>query len=374
MGASSGWSTQRPEQSGFAERAPPREDRLLSLRARDGREKNAQRDGAPAGDGVVDWRDRERVHGWIDGPSRSRIRGESRLQPLEIAEEGMREDVLLRPALEQQRLDSLTALPARHAECGHEHQLLDRSWLVHVDPAVEEELDNRETSRKRRELQQGRSVRHRRQHVGRAADQGAERWRVAAPREIERLARGLVAQARAVRARAQRRGLVPFVDERHREHGRLFQNRAARARVRDRSFERVPEVREPPARQRPSDGQEIVTVLERQIRERGVLGVSAQPFAEESFLGLAFGGEIVTEQGPQRSVAFDAIVQAVDERLDGDAAPDTSEESAAERAMSLAMIQESAVIHARQPLDARGVSLLEEATLTSRHGVARAPW
>jgi len=95
-----------------------------------------------------------------------------------------------------------------------------------------------------------------------------------------------------------------------------------------------------------NEQQPIMAMLERQMGAVAVPALAAQPFAEEAFLRLALIREIAPKERPQRGVGFDPVIEPVDQRIDGGAADDTGEEIAAgQGAMSLAMSQESTVLH-----------------------------
>jgi hypothetical protein len=91
-------------------------------------------------------------------------------------------------------------------------------------------------------------------------------------------------------------------------------------------------------------------MLEGQMGAVAVPSLAAEPFAEETLLCLALIREIAPKQRPQRGVDFDPVIEPIDQRIDRGAAADTGEHPAAdERPMSLAMSQESTVLHACQP-------------------------
>ena len=87
-------------------------------------------------------------------------------------------------------------------------------------------------------------------------------------------------------------------------------------------------------------------MLERQMGAVAVPSLATEPFAEEPFLCLALIREIAPKEGPQRGVDFDPVVESINQRIDRRAAADTGEEIAADEGpMSLAMSQESTVLH-----------------------------
>lgn len=78
-----------------------------------------------------------------------------------------------------------------------------------------------------------------------------------------------------------------------------------------------------------------------------VTAVAAEPTREEALLCLALTGELTPKERSQRGVAFDAIVEAIDERIDRCSTTDAGEELAAhEGAMRFWMSQKSTVLHA----------------------------
>ena len=149
-----------------------------------------------------------------------------------------------------------------------------------------------------------------------------------------------------MRSCAQRRRLCALIDQSHGQNFDLVLDSVTRLNIRYCRLERVAEMGEPPFSERVGDGQQIVAMLERQVRVIAVAGIAAEPLGEEVLLRLALAGKIAAEERPQRSVGFDAVVQRVDERCNRATAADASKEIAAdERVVRLGVGKESTVLH-----------------------------
>jgi hypothetical protein len=186
----------------------------------------------------------------------------------------------------------------------------------------------------------------RRKDIGRTRQQLAQGGRVAPARQFDRLDSGLVAQTRPVRSRAQRRVRLAFVDECQAQRPDLLVNHAPRVDVGYRDVERVAEMPQPLAGEHGGDRQEIVAVLERQMRGAAVAAFPAEPLDEEALLCPAPVGEITAEERPQRAVRLKPVIEPVDERSDRGRASDAAEDIATdESAVRLRVSKESTVLH-----------------------------
>jgi hypothetical protein len=144
----------------------------------------------------------------------------------------------------------------------------------------------------------------------------------------------------------QRRVGLALVDECQPQRPDLLVNHAPRVDVGHRDVERVAEMREPLAGERACDRQEVVAVLERQMRGAAVVVYTAEPLAEESLLCCPLACQIPAKEGPQRNVVVDAVVEPIDEHPDRGMPTDARKEIAAdERTMSISVSQEPTVFH-----------------------------
>jgi hypothetical protein len=85
-------------------------------------------------------------------------------------------------------------------------------------------------------------------------------------------------------------------------------------------------------------------MLEGHLGAVAVRALAAEPFAEEAFLCLALVREIAPKERTQCGVY--SVVEPVDQRIDRGPPADTGEEiTAGQGAMSLAMSQESTMLH-----------------------------
>ena len=263
------------------------------------------------------------------------------LQTIEVCEERVGEYVLLRTAAKQERCDFGAPPQTCRTKRRHGYERRDRRGLVHIDPRVEEQLDDRLVSAEHGKMEEMRGMRRRAEAVRRTLQQSTQCRLIPAPRERDRLDRRRVAQAGTVRSRAQRQRSRPFVDERERQSADVVLDSATGLGVRNRLGERVAEVREPPLGERARDRQEIVAMLERHVGAVAVAGITAEPLGEEALLRPALIGEIAAKERPQRSVGLDAIVEPVDKRFDRGRASDAPEQIATdEGAMRLGVGKE----------------------------------
>jgi hypothetical protein len=114
-------------------------------------------------------------------------------------------------------------------------------------------------------------------------------------------------------------------------------------------------MREPLAGKYACDRQDIVAVLERQMRGAAVVAHAAEPLGEEALLCLPSVCEIPAKKGPKRSVVLDAVVEPIDEHPHRGRATNARHEIAAdERTMSLRVRQESTVFHLLPKEDSGG--------------------
>src|SRR5262245_43988129 len=105
-------------------------------------------------------------------------------------------------------------------------------------------------------------------------------------------------------------------------------------------------MREPLLGQSAGDRQQIVAMLERQVRTVTVAAVAAKPLGKETLLPLTLVGEIAAKQRPQRGIRFDAVVEPVDQCFERSAASDTVQEiAAAERMVRLGAGKKATVLH-----------------------------
>ncbi|HEX3417504.1 MAG TPA: hypothetical protein VHT21_14035 [Stellaceae bacterium] len=94
-------------------------------------------------------RDLENVDCRIDRLRRRRLAREIGMEAVDIAQEGVRENVFLRTIADQERLGFLTPFGARSAKRRYEDERRrpgarrrNRRRLVHIDAAAEKELDD----------------------------------------------------------------------------------------------------------------------------------------------------------------------------------------------------------------------------------------
>src|SRR6266851_955041 len=291
-------------------------------------------------------RDLESIDGGINGLHRPWVAADVLVETIEVSEERVREDILLRTAAKQERFDFGAPLRSCRTERRYEDERLDRRRLVHIDPRVQKQLDDRLASAEHGELQETCGMRRGDEDVRRALHQSTQRRGIPAPGEGDRLDRRLVTQARTVRSRAQRRRHRSLVDQRHRQDPDLVLDSAARLDVRHRRVERVAEMPEPLFGERAGDGQQIVAMMERQVGAVAVARIAAEPLGEEALLRLALVGEIAVEERPQHGVGLDAVIEPVDERFDRGTASDAPEEIATdEGAVRLWVGKKSTVLH-----------------------------
>ena len=214
------------------------------------------------------------------------------------------------------------------------------------DAKIQKKFDDGLASAEHGKLQKLRGTRRGGEDVRRMLHQLPQRRGVPAARQRDRLDRRLVAQAYPMRPRAQRRGLLPLVDQRHRQNADFILDRAPRINVRHRRVERVTEMREPPLGKRARDGQQMVAMRERHVGAVAVGGVTAQPLNEEALLRLTLVDEIAVEQRPQHWVGLDPLVEPIDQRCDRGMASDAPEETAtSEGVVPLRASKKSAVFH-----------------------------
>src|SRR5215471_10654616 len=122
-------------------------------------------------------------------------------ETIELPEECVREDVFPRAAAEQKRFNPGAPLRSRRAEWRNENEPLhrpDRRWLIHIDPAVEKELDHGLAATEYGEMQKARSMRRGIEGARRGFHESTQSRHISLPRESQRLDRGLIAQARSM--------------------------------------------------------------------------------------------------------------------------------------------------------------------------------
>ena len=121
---------------------------------------------------------------------------------------------------------------------------------------------------------------------------------------------------------------------------------ATRLDVRDHRAQRIAKMREPLLGHSAGDGQQIVAMLERQVRTVTVVIVTAEPLGKETCLRLTLVGEIAVEERPQHGVGADPVVKPADNSFERSMASDALEQIAAgEGMMRLRVGEESTVLH-----------------------------
>src|SRR5262245_55948027 len=86
-------------------------------------------------------RDLQRIDRGIYGLHGPWIAAEVLVEMIKLPKERMREDVFLRAAAKQERLDWAAAFHSSGAKRRHKGERLDRRWLVHVDARVQKKFD-----------------------------------------------------------------------------------------------------------------------------------------------------------------------------------------------------------------------------------------
>jgi hypothetical protein len=124
-------------------------------------------------------------------------------------------------------------------------------------------------------------------------------------------------------------------------------------------------MREPLLGHGAGDREQIVAMLERQVRTVTVVIVTAEPLGKETGLRLTLVGEITVEERPQHGVCADPVVKPADKCFERSMASDAQEEIAAgEGMMRLRVGEESTVLHCA--LVTGGVAIGKSGTFSLR--------
>src|SRR5713101_9966528 len=87
-------------------------------------------------------RDLESIDCGINGLHCRRVVADVLVETIEVSEERVREDVLLRTTVKQERFDFGAPPSSRRTKRRYEDERLDRRRPVHIDPGVSKELDD----------------------------------------------------------------------------------------------------------------------------------------------------------------------------------------------------------------------------------------